>query len=239
MPGAPLECQVHLASAYLKQGAPAIPRAHPCGPQMDFDNARRILGIPGAPWAEAGPGSLGLCSRSVSGGAPRGAAKRHPRGGISLACALRCWAFRPSLFLVQMVVSLAKEYPAAFAAHRAAIATVNSGGGGGGSSGSQTQATAVASRVSGPASLDACALRSRRCAPKASGQGCRSSPATRFSNSLSSQSSYVRRALPPFVMLVGPRTQDQLLARHQGRKQHRASVGGGYSLVTAECGDGA
>jgi hypothetical protein len=28
MPGAPLECQVHLASAYLKQGAPAIPKAH-------------------------------------------------------------------------------------------------------------------------------------------------------------------------------------------------------------------
>jgi hypothetical protein len=31
------------------------------------------------------------------------------------------------------------------------------------------------------------------------------------------------------------RTQGQLLARHEGRKQHRASVGGGYSLVTAEC----
>jgi hypothetical protein len=67
---------------------------------MDFDNARRILGIPGAPWAEAGPGSLDLRSRSVSGGAPRGAAKQHtptrvPGGGISLACALRCYRWIP------------------------------------------------------------------------------------------------------------------------------------------------
>ena len=75
---------------------------------MDFDNARRILGIPGAPWASC-PGrdtgrrqGLGLCSLSVSAGAHRGAAKRHPRAGagwryfprLRLARgALRCWAF--------------------------------------------------------------------------------------------------------------------------------------------------
>ena len=73
---------------------------------------------------------------------------------------------------------------------------------------------------------------SRRCAaPKICMQ-------TRFStNSLSSQSSmFVELSLR--VRRVS-RTQGQLLARHQGCKQHRASVGGGYSLVTAECGDGA
>jgi hypothetical protein len=88
--------QAHLGSAYLKQGAPAIPRAHlwtagaprykpckqrqpgaplecppgirlfeagrtwhsfpggrTCGPQMHLNNARRILGMPGAPRTEA------------------------------------------------------------------------------------------------------------------------------------------------------------------------------------------
>jgi hypothetical protein len=78
---------------------------------------------------------------------------------------------------------------------------------------------------------------SRRCAaPKVKSVGLYAY--TRFStNSLSSQSSmFVELSLR--VRRVS-RTQGQLLARHQGCKQHRASVGGGYSLVTAECGDGA
>ena len=77
---------------------------------------------------------------------------------------------------------------------------------------------------------------SRRCAA----QECRSSPVdfyqilnkfAKFAKQLCSSSSASVRHVS--------RTQGQLLARHQGCKQHRASVGGGYSLVTAECGDGA
>ena len=158
---------------------------------MDFDNDRRILGIPGAPWAEAGPGSLNPCSLSVSAGAPRGAAKRYPRAGTG-------WWYFPRLRLALLGVVLFQQ------ARR---------------------------RTRGDAP------------PKVSGQECRSSPVsyyayTRFStNSLSSQSSmFVELSLR--VRRVS-RTQGQLLARHQGCKQHRASVGGGYSLVTAECGDGA
>jgi hypothetical protein len=97
MPGTP----VHLASAYLKQGAPAIPKAHLCGPQVDFDNARRIaLGIPGgAPWAEAGrawvsgslqPLSECECSSRRRKTAPPSVCRAAV---ISLVCALRCWAF--------------------------------------------------------------------------------------------------------------------------------------------------
>jgi hypothetical protein len=47
MPGAALECQVHLASAYLKQGAPAIPRAH--------------LWTAGGRWTSITPGASSEC----------------------------------------------------------------------------------------------------------------------------------------------------------------------------------
>ena len=77
---------------------------------------------------------------------------------------------------------------------------------------------------------------SRRCAaPKVKSVGLYAyqilNKFAKFAKQLCSSSS-------PSVRRVS-RTQGQLLARHQGCKQHRASVGGGYSLVTAECGDGA
>jgi hypothetical protein len=158
----------------------AIPRAHLWIAGGLRYNGRRILGIPGASWAEAGPGSPSLCSRSVSGGAPHGAAKRHPRAGAG-------WWYFPRLRLALLGVS-------------------------------------------------PICRRSRRCALKSPRPECRSSPV------LDSQ---IRKVHTAAMFVSSPSVrhvswiQGQLLARHQGRKQHRASVGGGYSLVTVECGDGA
>jgi hypothetical protein len=64
--------------------------------------------------------------------------------------------------------------------------------------------------------------------PKVSGQGCRSVGLhlllARFSNSLSSQSSYVRRALPPFVILVGPRASSWHDIKGTSSTRHRSVV---------------
>ena len=81
---------------------------------------------------------------------------------------------------------------------------------------------------------------SRRCAPKVSAKsaGLHLYLGTRFSNKLAKFAKQLCSSSSASVRHVS-RTQGQLLARHQGCKQHRASVGGGYSLVTAECGDGA
>jgi hypothetical protein len=172
MPGAPGIRFFEAGCTCHSQGAPLDRRC------VDFDNARRILGMLGAPWAKAGPGSLDLCSRSVDAplAAPQNGTPARVLGGVSpLACALRCWAFgsfgRPG---------------------------------------------------------------TRGDAPELSAKECGSPPAVRFPTSLSSQSSsYVRRALPPFVMLV----EGQLLARHEGRASstgHRSV--GRWWILTCDCG---
>jgi hypothetical protein len=154
-----LECQVHLASTCLKQGAPAIPKAHrTCGPQVDFDNARRQA----HPWNTRGGlgGGRAWVSESLQPLSECGCSSQRrktappsgwlPGGGISLACALHCWAF-------------------GYFGRRAGALEE---------------------------------MRPQKPAPRVQVFTC-----TRFStNSLSSQSSYVRRATPSFVMLVRPRT---------------------------------